>query len=119
MGHAGLALDGVGPNQKIYATIEAWRNRPIEAEHPYVYLDGIVLKRSWAGEVRNVSLLVAIGVNSEGYREILGICEGAKGDRAGWSSFLKHLKERGLAGVRLIISRCLPRARRERRGVLP
>ena len=49
-------------NKKIYGTIEAWRNRPIEGEHPYVYLDGIVLKRSWAGEVRNVSLLVAIGV---------------------------------------------------------
>jgi putative transposase len=51
-----------------------------------------------------VSLLVAIGVNSEGYREFLGICEGAKEDKAGWSSFLKHLKERGLAGVRLIVS---------------
>ena len=50
-------------NKKIYGTIEAWRNRPIEGEHPYVYLDGIVLKRSWAGEVRNVSLLVTIGVN--------------------------------------------------------
>jgi putative transposase len=47
-------------NKKIYGTIEAWRNRPIEGDHPYVYLDGIVLKRSWAGEVRNVSLLVAI-----------------------------------------------------------
>ena len=57
-------------NKKIYATIEAWRNRPIEGEHPYVYLDGIVLKRSWAGEVRNVSLLVAIGVNNEGYRDV-------------------------------------------------
>ena len=54
-------------NKKIYGTIEAWRNRPIEGEHPYVYLDGIVLKRSWAGEVRNVSLLVAIAVNGEGY----------------------------------------------------
>src|SRR5271157_859655 len=91
-------------NKKIYGTIEAWRNRPIEGEHPYVYLDGIVLKRSWAGEVRNVSLLVAIGVNSEGYREILGICEGTKEDKAGWSGFLKHLKEHGLKGVRLIIS---------------
>jgi transposase-like protein len=69
-----------------------------------VYLDGIVLKRSWAGEVRNVSLLVAIGVNGDGYREILGICEGAKEDKPGWSAFLKHLKERGLAGVQLIIS---------------
>ena len=65
-------------NKKIYGTIEAWRNRPIEGEHPYVYLDGMVLKRSWAGEVRNVSLLVAIAVNGEGYREILGICEGAR-----------------------------------------
>ena len=91
-------------NKKIYATIEAWRNRPIEGEHPYVYLDGIVLKRSWAGEVRNVSLLVAIGVNAGGYREILSICEGAKEDKAGWSGFLKHLKERGLTGVQLIIS---------------
>src|SRR5438477_1708255 len=91
-------------NKKIYGTIEAWRNRPIEGEHPYIYLDGIVLKRSWVGEVRNVSLLVAIGVNGEGYREILGICEGAKEDKAGWSGFLKHLKERGLKGVRLIIS---------------
>jgi putative transposase len=91
-------------NKKIYGTIEAWRNRPIEGDHPYVYLDGIVLKRSWAGEVRNVSLLVAIGVNDRGYREILGICEGAKEDKTGWSAFLKHLKERGLKGVRLITS---------------
>src|SRR6201996_1218039 len=91
-------------NKKIYGTIEAWRNRPIEGEHPYVYLDGIVLKRSWAGEVRNVSLLVAISVNAEGYREILGIVEGAKEDKAGWSGVLAHLKGRGLAGVRLIVS---------------
>lgn len=56
-------------NKKIYGTIEAWRNRPIVGEHPYVYLDGIVLKRSWAGEVRNVSLLVAIGVNGEGIKD--------------------------------------------------
>src|SRR5262249_36397241 len=91
-------------NKKIYGTIEAWRNRPIEGDHPYVYLDGIVLKRSSAGEVRNVSLLVAIGVNERGYREILGICEGAKEDKTGWSAFLKHLKERGLKGVRLITS---------------
>ena len=91
-------------NKKIYEQITAWRNKPIEVAQPYVYLDGIVLKRSWAGEVRNVSLLVAIGVNQEGYREVLGIVEGAKEDKAGWSGFLKHLKERGLSGVELIIS---------------
>ena len=91
-------------NKKIYKRIDEWRNAPIEGTHPYVYLDGIVMKRSWAGEVRNVSLLVATGVNAGGYREILGICEGAKEDKAGWSAFLKHLKERGLKGVELIIS---------------
>jgi hypothetical protein len=64
-------------SNKIYAQIEAWRERPIEGEHPYLYLDGIVLKRTWAGEVRNVSLLVAISVDDQGYRQILGIVEGA------------------------------------------
>ena len=88
-------------NQKVYKSIEAWRNQPIDEPFPYVYLDGVVLKRSWAGEVSNVSVLVAIGVNESGYRKILGVAEGAKEDKAGWSSFLRHLKERGLAGVRL------------------
>jgi len=91
-------------NQKVYAHIEAWRNRAIEGEYPYVYLDGIVLKRSWAGEIKNVSVLVAVGVDQDGYRRILGVCEGHKEDKAGWSAFLKHLKERGLKGVRLVIS---------------
>jgi len=91
-------------NKKIYAKIEEWRHRRIEGEHPYLYLDGIVMKRTWAGEVRNVSLLVASAVNAEGYREILGICEGAKEDKSGWSAFLRHLVDRGLSGVRLIIS---------------
>ena len=62
------------------------------------------MKRRWAGEVRNVSLLVASAVNSEGYWEILGICEGAKEDKSGWSNFLRHLLDRGLTGVKLIIS---------------
>jgi len=59
-------------NQKIYEQLEEWRQKPIEGEFPYVYLDGIVLKRSWAGEIRNVSVLVAIGVRKDGYRVILG-----------------------------------------------
>ena len=88
-------------NQKVYKSIEAWRSQPIVESFPYVYLDGVVLKRSWAGEVSNVSVLVAIGVNDSGYRKILGVAEGAKEDKAGWSSFLRHLKERGLTNVRL------------------
>lgn len=95
-------------NQKIYAQIEQWRNRPIEGSHPYVYLDGIWLKRSWGGEVRNVAVLVAIGVNAEGFREVLGVAEGAKEDAESWRGFLRHLKERGLDGVELFVTdKCL------------
>ena len=63
-------------------------------------------------DARKLSLLVASAVNSEGVREILGICEGAKEDKSGWSAFLRHLVDRGLKGVQLIISdacRGLPR----------
>lgn len=91
-------------NQKIYRHIEAWRNRDIVGSYPYVYLDGVILKRSWAGEVRNVSVLVAIGIGEDGFRHILGVAEGEKEDLAGWRGFLKHLKGRGLTGVQLIIS---------------
>jgi putative transposase len=95
-------------NQKIYDQIEAWRTDPIEGEHAYVYLDGLWLKRSWGGEVRNVSVLVAIGVNQDGYREILGVAEGSKEDKASWQQFLRYLKQRGLKGVRLVVSdKCL------------
>jgi transposase-like protein len=95
-------------NQKIYAHIDAWRNRRIEGEHPYVFLDGIWLKRAWGGEVENVAVLVAIAVGRDGHREILGVCEGTKEDKESWRNFLRHLKERGLKGVRLIISdKCL------------
>ncbi len=95
-------------NAKIYKTIESWRMRPIEGEYPYVYLDGIALKRSWAGEVRSISVLVAVGVDKEGYRQILGVAEGAKEDKASWGAFLRYLKDRGLKGVELVISdKCL------------
>jgi transposase-like protein len=91
-------------NKKVYKHIEAWRNRPIEGKYPYVYLDGIVLKRSWAGEIKNVSVLVAVGVGKDGYRRVLGVQEGHKEDKSGWGGFLAHLKQRGLKGVQLIIS---------------
>ena len=91
-------------NKKVYKHIERWRTQKIEGAFAYVYLDGIVLKRSWGGEIKNVSVLVAIGVDSDGYRRILGVSEGHKEDKAGWLGFLKELKKRGLAGVRLMIS---------------
>ena len=95
-------------NQKMYERIETWRNRPIEGVYPYVYLDGISLKRTWGGEVRHVAVLVAIGVGEDGYRDILGVAEGCKEDQAGWGGFLAYLKRRGLACPELFISdKCL------------
>ncbi len=95
-------------NQKIYVQIEEWRNLPITGSHAYVYLDGIWLKRSWGGEVRNVAVLVAIGVNQDGVREILGVAEGAKEDHESWVDFLRFLKARGLRGTKLFTSdKCL------------
>ena len=112
-------------NQRIYEQIEAWRQRPITGTYPYVYLDGVSLKRSWGGAVRNVSVLIAIGVGTDGFRHILGVAGGEKEDLEGWRGFLRHLKTRGLKGVQLIISdacvglvdaaaQCYPKARWQR-----
>ena len=90
-------------NQKAYVHIEEWRNRPLKGKYPYVYMDGIYLKRNWGGEFENVSILVAIGVNEDGYREVIGAAEGMKEDAESWRSFLVWLRERGLDGVRLIV----------------
>ncbi len=95
-------------NQKIYGKIEEWRQQPLVGEFPYVFLDGLWLKRSWGGEVKNVSVLVAIGVAQTGYREVLAVSEGAKEDKASWTAFLREMKERGLKGVQLFVSdKCL------------
>ena len=95
-------------NQKIYGKIDEWRTRPLNGDFPYVFVAGIWLKRSWGGEVTNVSVLIAIGVSQSGYREILGVSEGAKEDGASWTAFLRDLKQRGLKGVELFVSdKCL------------
>lgn len=90
-------------NKRAYGNIETWRTRKLKGRYPYVYVDGVYLKRSWGGEIQNVSVLVAIGVNSNGYREIIGAAEGMKEDKESWRSFFVWLKERGLTGVQLII----------------
>lgn len=96
-------------NKKAYVHIEEWRNRPLQGgQYPYVYVDGIYLRRNWGGEFENVSILVAIAVNEDGYREVLGAAEGMKEDKASWVEFFKWLKNRGLEGVRLIVGdKCL------------
>ena len=111
--------------KKVYGEIEAWRTRPLEDEYPYVFMDGVWHKRSWGGHVENVSVLVAIGVNAEGHREVIGVAEGMKEDRDSWERFVRSMIERGLKGVRLVVGdRCaglvatvgsmLPKARYQR-----
>lgn len=95
-------------NQKVYVHIEEWRQRPLQGSYPYVYLDGIYLKRNWGGEYENVAVLVAMAVNDRGDREVIGAAEGMKEDKASWMEFLKSLKARGLDGTKLFIGdKCL------------
>ena len=76
-------------NKKAYVHIEDWRNRPLQgSKYPYVYVDGIYLRRNWDGEYENVTILVAIAVNEDGYRGGLGTAEGMKEARpVGSASF--------------------------------
>jgi transposase-like protein len=84
----------------------AWRTRQLDREraYPYLYLDATYLKARWAGAVRDVALLVAVGVNDVGHREVLAV-EAAAGERSEtWRGLLKGLVGRGLRGVRLVVS---------------
>ena len=91
-------------NMKAYVHIEDWRNRPLQGgRYPYVYVDGIYLRRNWGGEYENVAILVAIAVNEDGFREVLGAAEGMKEDKASWINFFQWLRGRGLDGVKLIV----------------
>ena len=91
-------------NKKAYVHIEGWRNRPLQGgRYPYVYVDGIYLRRNWVGKYENVAILVAISVNKDGFREVFGAFEGMKEDKASWGSFFQWLRGRGLDGVKLIV----------------
>ncbi|MBM6757048.1 transposase [Collinsella tanakaei] len=74
---------------------------PLERAYPYVYVDGIYLKRSWGGSYENVAVMVAIGVNDDGYREVIGAAEGYTESSECWREFLSWLRSRGLRGVRM------------------
>ncbi len=63
-------------NDKAFKAAEERRCRPLACEYPYVYVDGIYLKRSWDGSYENVAVMAAIGVNEDGYRGAIGCAEG-------------------------------------------
>lgn len=88
-------------NEKTFASVEARRNRPLEGAYPYVYVDEIYLKRSWGGSYENVAVMVAVGVNDDGYREVIGAAEGFTESAECWREFLSWLKSRSLRGARM------------------
>ena len=88
-------------NEKAFEAVEEWRSRPLERAYPYVYVDGIYLKRSWGGSYENVAVMVAIGVNDDGHREVIGAAEGLAESAECWREFLSWLRSRGLRGVRM------------------
>ena len=82
----------------------AWQERPLEKAYPYLYLDATYLKVRWGASVTNLALLAAVGVDEEGFREVLAV-EVAGGEKsAAYASLLRGLLDRGLTGVRLVVS---------------
>jgi putative transposase len=80
-------LDGV---------VKSFRERPLSGPYRYVWLDALVLKSREAGRIVNVACLIAVGVNSDGRREVLGLEVVTAEDGAGWLAFLRSLRARGL-----------------------
>lgn len=85
-------------------TVTAFRERPLTASYPYLWLDALYLKVRQNHRVVSQAVVIAIGVRSSGDREILGFDVGASEDEAFWLQFLRQLKQRGLKGVQLVTS---------------
>lgn len=87
------------------ARVAEFRNRPLDqGPYTFVWVDALTQKVREGGRVVNVHALVAVGVNADGHREVLGLDVCAEEDGAGWLAFLRSLTARGLSGVRLVIS---------------
>ena len=90
-------------NQKCFAQIEEWRSRKLTERYPYVLCGLYFHQALLGGAFENASVLVAIGVTEDGYREVIGTAEGLKEDTASWKNFFVWLRSRGLEDVKLII----------------
>jgi putative transposase len=105
-----LGMDGISKSEvsrickELDREVEVFLTRPIEGEHPYVWLDATFHKVREGGRVIPMATVVAVGVNSEGWRQVPGIAAGPSEDHAFWTSFLRSLLRRGLKGVVLVVS---------------
>jgi len=84
--------------------VNAFLNRPIEGEWPYLWIDATYLKEREGGRIVSTAVIVAVGVNTLGKREVLGVSSGPSEAEPFWKSFLRSLADRGLRGVKLVIS---------------
>lgn len=105
-----MGVDGVSKSevsricQTLDEQVEAFRKRPLTKVYPYLWLDAKYLKVRENGRVVSNALVVAYGVNEEGYREVIGVDAGGSECEAFWTEFMRGLVERGLKGVDLVIS---------------
>ena len=99
-------------------SLREFRNRPLE-EYPFVILDAKYLKIRHAGSVRSLACLVAIGINKDGVREIIGISVSLSEAEVHWKRFMESLQKRGLRGMRLIVSDDHAGLRAARQAVFP
>lgn len=106
MGIEGISKSKVSEMAKsLDGTVEAFRSRPLDTgPYPFLWLDAMEIKSREVGRVVNVTTVLAIGVNADGHREILGVDVVTSEDGAGWLAFLRSLVSRGLSGVALVVS---------------
>ena len=105
-----MGMSGISKSQvsrlcgEIDDKIKTFLNRPLEGDWPYVWLDATYLKVRQDGRIVSVAVIIAVGVNSTGRREVLGLAIGASEAETFWTDFLRKLTRRGLRDVKLVIS---------------
>ena len=105
MGMSGISKSQVSRLcQEIDERVKAFLTRPIEGDWPYIWIDATYLKVRQAGRIVSVAVTIAVGVNGDGRREVLGMAIGASEAETFWTDFLRSLARRGLRGVKLVIS---------------
>ncbi|WP_043452970.1 IS256 family transposase [Granulibacter bethesdensis] len=105
MGMSGITKSQVSRLcEEIDVRVKAFLDRPIEGDWPYVWVDATYLKVRQAGRIVSVAVTIAVGVNGDGRREVLGMAIGASEAETFWTDFLRSLARRGLRGVKLVIS---------------
>jgi transposase-like protein len=105
MGMSGISKSQVSRLcEEIDVRVKAFLDRPIEGDWPYVWVDATYLKVRQAGRIVSVAVTIAVGVNGDGRREVLGMAIGASEAETFWTDFLRSLARRGLRGVKLVVS---------------